>query len=131
MYIFSTNTNDIEIIQYAIPENPRQEAIPLRRFTIKGGANLTNKNFITPRGVATRCTSEELEWLLKQRAFQQGVGEGFFSCSNSEHDLERTVSDMQAADKSAPLTPKDYEPGGRRADSKTGAPKVTGQTVAA
>jgi hypothetical protein len=76
---------------------------------IEGGANVTNKNFITPLGVMTKITSEQLALLETHPVFKRHVENGFISVRKSKVDEEVAVADMAGRDKSAPLTDADFE----------------------
>lgn len=75
--------------------------------TINGGTNLPDKNLITPRGVVTEVSTEDLEFLLDQPAFIQHVENGFITFDTAKKDVEVAVSDLQGRDGSAPLVPED------------------------
>ena len=66
---------------------------------------------MTPRGVATRVTDEELEFLESLDAFKRHRDRGFLKVdkSNKEKDIASVVVDMQKKDGSAPITPESKE----------------------
>lgn len=76
---------------------------------IKGGNGVADKNFITPRGVATMVTDEQLKALNECPAYIRHKKAGFISEDTKEVAPERKVVDMNAKDASAPKTPADFE----------------------
>ena len=92
---------------------------------IKGGANMGGKGLITPKGVVTHVTEEELEFLETVPAFQRHKAKGHITVVKSaKPDVEKVTAGMTKKDKSAPLTDSDFLPGGRQFDGKTEAPVV-------
>lgn len=77
---------------------------------IKGGAGIASKHMITPSGVVTEVTQEEAEFLANDHHFKLHQSNGFVTIEKAKHEVEKVVGDMGGeADKSAPLTPSDYE----------------------
>lgn len=90
------------------------------KITINGGAGIANKNLITPNGVVTEVTDEELEILNAHNLFVQFKTNGYITVEKKKVDVEKVVADMSdKADPSSPITPADYE----KADEKTAKPK--------
>lgn len=89
---------------------------------INGGAGVTNKALITPRGVVTTITAEEHARLVEDPVFRLHRDNGFVSVEPRAHDPERVASTMSAADPSRPLEPGDLEldPDSPKADSGPG-----------
>ena len=85
-----------------------------RKVLIRGGANVADKHFITPMGVPTEVTDEELAFLETHEGFLNHKKLGFVSVQKKKADVEAVVQDMTKKDKSAPLTDADFE-------GKTGA----------
>ena len=85
---------------------------PIKTIRINGGANIADKNFITPQGVTTFISDEDLEILVKHPIFQLHVNNGFVKVVQSSNDKGE---DLEQADQSAPLTPKTYKKMGKRA----------------
>jgi len=75
---------------------------------IKGGAGVAGENFVTPMGVPTEVTDEELGHLEKNQDFQLHKKNGFITVQTKKFEAEKVAADMNRADKSAPLTPADY-----------------------
>ncbi len=98
--------------------------------TIKGGAGVANKNIITPLGVHTEVSAEEMDLLNENGIFKLHKDAGFIAVEEKKADVEKVVADMTTkADPSAPLTPSDYEdedgakPSGVDAPVKSGGKK--------
>jgi len=91
---------------------------------IKGGANAQAKRtMLTPRGVATLVTTEELELLKADPAFQGFVKRGFMSVdekAKNTHDADERGAEMEK-DKSAQDTAKTYK------DMRKKPPKEAGE----
>jgi len=111
-YVFSTHATDIAYAEY-IP-GP-QGGLPTvgRSVTIKGGANVANKLLVTPRGVVTPVTDDEMDFLLGDAQFQAHEKAGFIQFDSRKADPEEIARGMNGNDKSRPLTDADYRPGGR------------------
>ena len=119
-FIYSTMSAPVRYC--AAVENPNNDLpTPQDGIVIAGGTGVANKNLVTPTGaVATRVTGEQLEALKTDRVFALHLENGFLKISEHEADGEAVASDMESRDKSAPLTPQDYEAVGEEAP-KVGA----------
>lgn len=95
MYIYSTLSADVN---YTIGD---------RKFAVAGKANVANRNIITPRGMVTKATAEEVAELKKNRIFALHLKNGFLTIEDRQHDVEKVASSMEARDKSAPDTEND------------------------
>lgn len=79
---------------------------------IKGGAGVADRQFVTPRGVVTPVTPEELVYLSQNPVFALHKKNGFISVEESNKDIERVVSEsMQPGDESRQLTEEDFTTG--------------------
>lgn len=87
--------------------------VPTDGILIEGGANVANKNLITPTGaVVTPVTGEELDLLRGDPTFQLHEANGYLKVSEHREDGEKVAGqDMKLRDESAPLTPEDFKPG--------------------
>ncbi len=106
-YVYSTLTNGNEYAEY----EPGGADIPVlkKKVEIKGGANVANKkSLITPLGVATRVSDEDLEFLKNHPEFQRHMKAGYISIGKTNADPEKFASNMKGPDESAPLTPADF-----------------------
>lgn len=110
-YVFSTLSSDQVYVQWG--DAPAQGGLPVRRaqVLIAGGANVANERFVTPQGVATQVTAEQLEILNGIKAFQDHVKANHIKVSKSKADADEVAQDMKPKDESAPLTEPDYAPG--------------------
>ena len=89
---------------------------------IGGHANVANKHFETPLGVATGVSSEDLELLKANPIFQLHEANGFIVVKESDDEIETVVADMEGRDPSAPLVEADFTP---TEDGSGAAPKVS------
>jgi len=77
---------------------------------IAGGAGVANKNFITPNGTHTEVTEAQMEVLNRNGIFKLHRDNGYITVEVKKADVDKVVSNMTpASDKSAPLTPNDFE----------------------
>ena len=72
---------------------------------IKGGANISNKHLLTPRGVVTSVTEAQLDALRKHAVFKAHAKNGFITISIAERKVDDMVKDMEPRDASAQETP--------------------------
>jgi len=83
-----------------------------RKVLINGGHGVANsKTLVTPKGIVTKVTDDEMEFLLKNEAFQRHVKNGFLSYDKNKADPEKKAANMMKGDRSAPLTPNDFKTG--------------------
>jgi hypothetical protein len=94
-----------------------------KEIFIAGGANIPDKHFLTPQGVMTSVTAEDLAALKKTRVFALHASNGFLTWSDKKSDVEAIVSGMQGADDSAPDTEADAEVVEQKSGTKTRAKK--------
>ena len=106
-YVYSTLTATTEYAEYSASGGGGLNR-PERSVVIQGGSNVATKNLVTPLGVVTPVTSEELDFLRKHPLFRQHLENGFLRISEAAVDPEVAAADMQSRDLSAPLTPNDY-----------------------
>lgn len=105
LFVYSTLTNDQKYTMWET--SPNGLPTPKAQVLIKGGANLANKQLITPRGVRTMITEQELEVLKQIHDFQVHMKNGFVVVSKEELDPVKVVADgMKQKDDSAPVTPE-------------------------
>jgi hypothetical protein len=106
-YIYSTSSSDNEFRFFN--RSPDGKPIPNGGIVIRGGANVANKNFITPRGVVTTVSEEVLERLKTHPVFQRMVDKGFLSHRNDKVDPEKQAAEMATRDLSAQAVDEDFE----------------------
>lgn len=107
-YIYSTLTADNTYVAYEQNERNKTHEI-VGAITIKGGANLSSKNLITPQGVLTTVTDEELKKLQENPAFDRHVKRGFIRVEQKEQKIKKVAGGMTKKDKAAPRTPDDIK----------------------
>lgn len=113
-FIYSTLSCDQRYVKWSDAPaggTPREE----RSILISGGANVANKNIITPQGVVTEVSEADLALLNENTLFQTHVKNGHITVQQKEVQVEKAVADMEKRDESAPLTPQDYEVSGQKA----------------
>lgn len=78
---------------------------------INGGADVVNKKTLdTPQGVVTELTDEQLDKLKSHPIFQQHLQGGYVVIQSTEKEAKKAEQDLEK-DKSAQITPEDYEKG--------------------
>lgn len=121
-YVYSTLSCDQA---YSVWEKTGNDIpVPKRIVTIKGGNSVAGKNLITPRGVATFVTDQQLEALEKCDAFKRHKDRGYLRVDKQEMAPEKAVASLNSKDESAPLTPETFEAEGKKAP-KTGKVKAS------
>ena len=110
-YIYSTLTGDQEYALYEPAKDMdfRRIPKPLKTVLIYGGANVLDKRFCTPKGVATHVTDDDLKILEQIKAFQKHKKDGFVTVDKAKHDAEKVAKDMSERDRSAQLEDRDFE----------------------
>lgn len=108
-HVYSTITNDT-MYGHTLPGGADLR-IRGRQILIKGGANRGGKGLITPYGVRTEVSEEELEYLRTVEAFNRHESKGFLKIVESRKapEVEEVAGDMEKKDLSAPKTPVDYD----------------------
>lgn len=106
IYVYSTLSNDQNYTTYANGgEIPQAESA----VYINGKANVADKRFLTPRGVVTKITPEQLAELKANPLFQMHEKNGFVTYSEAKSDADEVASDLVGRDQSAPLVEEDFE----------------------
>ena len=126
--IYSTLTADQ---YYILPKPPIQNAKSVTKpvadfaFLVKGGANLTDRRLVTPLGVATQCTDEELEKLKQVKAFANHMAGGYIKVEAKERSVDAAAKDMTPKDQSAPNNAEEIKKKGKANGVKSDAIKIT------
>ena len=82
-HVFSTITNPVSYVEYEGTDTGRNRPIK-RSVTIKGGHGVAEaRNLVTPYGVATQVTEDELAFLEANPAFQRHKARGFLTVRKS------------------------------------------------
>lgn len=127
-YAFSTLATNVKfVIYYPAPVSDKGnnlDYIPVEKASVvvKGGAGVMTKHLLTPQGVATSLTDEQVSILRSSSLFTRLEKRNMVKISTKYADPEVFAPDMAIDEGSAPLTPLDYTKDG---DPKpyTGAPK--------
>lgn len=106
-FIYSTLTANTAYAVYA--ESGDGSPSFERQILIKGGSNVADKHFITPYGVMTEVSDEDLATLKTNPVFQKHLDGGFLKIQSRKNDAEVVASDMTGRDQSAPLVDADFE----------------------
>lgn len=122
LIIFSTLASDVAYTNHS--QGGGDMPIELPPVVVKGGAGVANDRLVTPRGVATRVTEEQVEYLRQNEIFKLHEKNGFVMVSESAGDPDTVAADMTGRDNSAPIVPQDNI----AADAET---VVGGETVEA
>ena len=105
IYVFSTLTNDQHYLNWA--KGPSDMPVESAGVLIKGGTGIANDRLITPLGVCTEISEEELKQLEQNGVFKLHQENGHILVRKSKADPEKVATDM-VQDQSSPLTPADY-----------------------
>lgn len=110
-YIYSTLTCDNAYTLYS--EGANGLKVPQGSITIKGGTGIANDRLITPLGVTTSVSEEELSALQQNTVFQQHIANGFIVVQEEgkAQDAEKVAANMSVNSKDKPVTPSDYQDG--------------------
>lgn len=116
-FVYSTGTASTDFCIYE-PYRQRdandQSPVPIeKKIRINGGSNLADKHLVTPLGVVTMVSDEDLELLKNDYHFKEQMKHGFIKIEARKKDVEVVIKDMQKKDGSAPKTPGDYAEDGR------------------
>lgn len=110
-YVFSTLSNENMYVEY--DKGPNDMPIVKRKVMIAGGSNVVNKHLMTPMGLATKVSDEQLEMLEANPVFQLHKKNGFITVKSTNLNPEKVAADMTTRDQSAPLVPEDYNDNSR------------------
>lgn len=138
-HIASTMTSDVRYTRWNSNPggiNTKKEIIDGKsEILIRGGHGVAhrqaNGGLVTPQGVVTEVSDEELAYLKKDETFNIQLKAGFVKILTpvaAKAAPEKVAKDMPDADKSAPLTNRDFKKGGRAA-SPEGAKIKEGKEI--
>lgn len=107
IYVYSTLSNDQIYTNYGASVN----GVPKAAATvfIAGKANITTKHFVTPAGVVTEVTEEQLAELKRNPMFQLHEQNGFITYDQKKQDADKVAEIMTGRDESAPLVEQDFK----------------------
>ena len=111
-YVYSTATSDIKYCAYHPGPETQASAKLKKTVLVRGGANLAplTGRLITPRGVVTQVSDEDLEFLLQNEAFIRHQKAGHMHVDKAAKEPDKVAAaGMNPQDLSAPITPKSKE----------------------
>lgn len=116
LYVYSTLSADVAYTNHEVGGGDMPVALP--PVLIKGGAGIANDRLITPRGVVTEVTEEQVEYLRQNMTFRMHEKNGFITVEQRNIDPDKVAADMTGRDKSAPVVPEDLPEGDRPVESE-------------
>ena len=111
-YVYSTLSSDHDYAIYDEDRDPAKVAIikPIKTFHIKGKANVMDKKaFVTPKGVVTSISTEDLKILETNKAFQRHKDRGFITVESKSEHADKVARNTTPKDNSAQLVASDFE----------------------
>lgn len=118
--IYSTLTEPQQYTKYESSGDTHRVVASVR---IEGGHGKANhKSLITPLGVATEVTDEQLAILMENSSFLKHKDRGYITITGKREDSEKVAADMTSSDGSAQLTEADFEDDGEKPAALTPAP---------
>lgn len=105
LYVFSTLASDVAYTNHK--QGGADMPIALEPVVIKGGAGVMNDRLVTPRGVVTSVTEQQVEYLRENEIFKLHEANGFVMVSEEYTDGDKAAADMTGRDNSAPVVPQD------------------------
>jgi hypothetical protein len=105
-YVFSTIANDQTYVNWAAGEGGVNTITA--EVEVKGGHGVANDRLVTPLGVVTEVSDEQLAQLEQNFVFQMHKKKGFLVVRQKSADPEKISADMNHKDPSAPLTEADF-----------------------
>lgn len=113
-FVFSTLTNGTTYAIYRKVPADLVGSTPIadRKIAINGGSNvapLPQFGIVTPKGVMTEVSDEDMELLLQDFHFNEHVKHGFITFEQKPMAVEKAIEGMEKKDLSAPKTPEDFE----------------------
>lgn len=109
--IYSTLASDMNYTNHA--KGGADMPVELEPVFIKGGAGVANDRLITPMGVATMVTAEQLDQLRANTVFQMHEKNGYVIVSEERGDPEKMAAEMNSNDPSRPLNDQDLTKNGQ------------------
>jgi hypothetical protein len=109
IYVYSTLSNDQSYSTYTdVPGGAPQLETSV---FIAGKANVANKHLITPLGVVTEVTAEQLAELRRNEVFRLHESNAYISVSQAKAEPDKVAASMTGRDASAPLVEQDFAEG--------------------
>lgn len=98
-----------------------------KTISIKGGSDVINKTtLLTPQGIVTELSKEELDELKTHPVFMMHLENGYITINENEK-AANNAGDKLEVDKSSQITDADYENGNEKKEM-VAAPKKKGRT---
>ncbi len=119
-YVLSKLSNSQVYTKYAEGQTDTNLNVVVAEVKIDGGADVINKQLVTPQGVVTKVSDNELEILKSNKDFQRHLENGLVKYYNTAPKIEKEADKMEK-DKSKQLTAEDYKKAGKK------APKVANE----
>jgi|SRR6478736_5361193 len=112
-YVYSTLSAPVDYINFVKGANNVPQALRCagrEGVFIHGGHGVATlgKSLITPQGVVTEVSDEQLTYLQENPVFQRHQKNGFIIVESKRVDPEKVAASMATADGSAPLAPSDF-----------------------
>lgn len=106
-YVFSKLANDQQYNTFSKAGAANELPILENSVFIRGGAGIANKNFLTPQGVMSKITEDELARLKTNAVFVAHAKNGFITVEEKSGDADEVAqaSLTKEDDQSSPLTP--------------------------
>ena len=121
VYVFSTLTSSVEYRNHVA--GGADLPVVDKSVLIVGGTNLPDKHLITPYGVMTKVSAEDISWLQENELFKLHQKNGYITVRDKAADPEKVATDMKTRDESAPLVDADFKEGEKPANvDKDAAP---------
>lgn len=106
-FVYSTASNDTVFTKFSAGGNDLPRIV--KCVLIKGGSNVATKRLVTPLGVRTEVSEEDLDFLNSKPNFLRMIKYGFIKIDERKLDAEVPAADMTTRDDSAPRVPQDFE----------------------
>lgn len=117
-YILSKLANTQVYTQYVKGTSDNLNIVSAQ-VEVKGGADVTNSNLITPEGVLTQVSAAQLDILKANKDFQRHLENGVVKYFNTQPNIEKNTKSM-SKDKSKQLTKEDYKNANKKAPATEG-----------
>lgn len=105
-YVYSTLTNSQAYSAFGDPVERGIKPV-IGRVVIEGGANLTNKLLVTPRGMVTPVTDAQMKILKASPMFNRHLKAGYIHVEEKRVKAEKVAGDMQTDYASSPISDKE------------------------
>ncbi len=122
MYILSRLANDQVYIKYK--KGYGNKNIVEKEILIKGKADITTRQLITPMGVLTKVSDDDFEILKENPCFKEHCERGYISYYKIKPDIEKSAQKLNK-DESAPLDNEKIEKLAKKRNKK--APNINAE----